>query len=718
MERSVVSTTIRRLLVANRGEIARRVFATCRRLGIETVAVFSEPDAGLPFVREADAAVALPGSTPADTYLRGDLLLAAARTAGADAVHPGYGFLSENAEFARRVVDAGLTWVGPSPASMESMASKVEAKKLMSAAGVPVLPELSPATVSEEELPLLVKASAGGGGRGMRVARRLEDVERAVELAANEAASAFGDPTVFCEPYVEHGRHVEVQVVGDVHGNVVVLGERDCSIQRRHQKVVEETPAPGLSEETRQGLYAAARAAARAIDYVGAGTVEFLLDPATERFWFLETNTRLQVEHPVTECVTGLDLVELQIDVAEGRPLPLAEPVETRGHAVEVRLYPEDPAKEWQPQSGRLSRFDLPGVAAEFEPPPSYGIRLDAGFDPGAEVGTHYDAMLAKVVAWAPTREQALRRLAGTLARARIHGVRTNRDLLVNVLRHPAVAAGDVSTDFFDRHGLDGLAAPPAGAREIRLGALAAAIALAERDRASRTVQRRIPVGWRNVPSQPLRTRFAVGEEELTVGWYGGRSGYRSADLPDVTVLEASSDRVLLETAPEGSVPEESAEGPAVEGSPAGVVRSFEVYVDGDRVDVESSLGHVALRRLPRFTDPADRVAGGSLLAPMPGTVMSIDVAPGDRVGVGRAVLVIEAMKMQHTVTAPHDGVVSEVPVTVGQQVAAGAVLCVVQAESADSGDGADVVSRRSQARSSTTVDQRLGTTPDEGDLS
>ncbi|MGH3333285.1 MAG: acetyl/propionyl/methylcrotonyl-CoA carboxylase subunit alpha [Nocardioidaceae bacterium] len=702
--------TIQRLLVANRGEIARRVFRTCRTLGIETVAVFSDADADLPFVREADSAVALPGNTPAETYLRSDLIVDAARRAGADAVHPGYGFLSENAAFARAVVDAGLTWVGPAPASIEQMGSKVEAKKLMADAGVPVLTELSPASVTEQDLPLLVKASAGGGGRGMRVVRNVDEVAAQVELASNEAASAFGDPTVFCEPYVERGRHVEVQVVGDTHGNVLVLGERDCSIQRRHQKVVEETPAPGLPDEVRQAMYDAARAAARAIDYVGAGTVEFLVQmtAGAPRFYFLEMNTRLQVEHPVTECVTGLDLVELQIDVAEGRRLAAldADPsvldstragsghelTGRRGHAVEVRLYAEDPANEWQPQSGRLTRFDIPGVVTEFEVPASYGIRLDAGFDPGAEVGTHYDAMLAKVIAWAPTREQALRRLAATLAKSRIHGVRTNRDLLVNVLRHEAVLSGDVSTDFFDRHGLDELSTPPAGEDAVRLSAFAAALALAERDKAARREQRRIPVGWRNVTSQPLTSTFTVAGssgDEVIVGWYGGRNGYRSADEwaddwaddgaggRDVVVLEASADRVVLE--------ELSGDGGATAPSgpdTSGVVRAFEVYVDGDRVDVESSLGHVALTIVPRFVDPADQVATGSLLAPMPGSVVSVVVEAGAQVKAGQPVLVLEAMKMQHTVSAPYDGVVTDVPVSAGEQVAAGAVLAVVHNES------------------------------------
>jgi propionyl-CoA carboxylase alpha chain len=670
--------TINRLLVANRGEIARRVFRTCRTLGIETVAVFSDADADLPFVREADVAVRLPGSTPAETYLRADLVVEAARTAGADAVHPGYGFLSENAGFARAVVDAGLTWVGPTPESIDAMGSKVGAKKLMEAAGVPVLGEVAPASVTAEDLPLLVKASAGGGGRGMRVVRSLDEVADQVELAANEAASAFGDPTVFCEPYVEHGRHVEVQVVGDTHGTVLVFGERDCSIQRRHQKVVEETPAPGLSEETRVALHGAARKAAEAIGYVGAGTVEFLL--SGDRFWFLEMNTRLQVEHPVTELVTGQDLVALQVAVAEGRALDPSPVPHPDGHAVEVRLYAEDPAAGWQPQSGVLSRFDIPGVTAEFENPSSFGVRLDSGFEGGSEVGTHYDAMLAKVIAWAPTREQALRQLAGTLSRARIHGLRTNRDLLVEVLRHDAVMAGDVSTDFFDRHELAALGADaPDGSSSALLSAHAAALALAERDASRRQVQRRMPVAWRNVVSQPQVTRFAPGHVDgskaladdgvaLEVRWHSGRDGYRfeTQDEPahaaaSIRAVRAAADRVVL----------------AVDG----VETAFEVSLSGDLVDVDSAHGHVALTRLPRFVDPADQVATGSLLAPMPGTVVSLAAGVGDHVEAGQPVLVLEAMKMQHTVSAPHDGVVVDLPVKLGDQVAADAVLAVVQEE-------------------------------------
>src|SRR4029079_11310177 len=415
------ATMIRRLLVANRAEIASRVFRTCRDLGIETVAVHADDAAVLPYVREADGAVRLPGNPPADTYLRSDLLCDAARRSGADAVHPGYGFLSENPDFARAVADAGLTWVGPSPESIEAMGSKVRAKQIVREVGVPVLEP--PDAPTDADLPLLVKASAGGGGRGMRVVRDLARLDAEINAARAEAESAFGEGTVFVEPYVERGRHVEVQVVGDRFGMVEVYGECDCSLQRRHQKVVEETPAPRLPEATRQALHAAARDAATAVGYVGAGTVEFLYDPAADRFFFLEMNTRLQVEHPVTEEVQGVDLVALQIAVAEGRPVsPAAAPA---GRAIEARRYAEDPVADYQPQSGILTTFEIPAAP---------GLRVDAGFESGHEVSTVYDAMLAQVGRQAPSREQAARTLAGALARARIHGLVTNRDQLVAVL--------------------------------------------------------------------------------------------------------------------------------------------------------------------------------------------------------------------------------------------------------------------------------------------
>jgi propionyl-CoA carboxylase alpha chain len=651
--------SITTVLVANRGEIARRVFRTCRALGLGTVAVFSDPDADAPHVREADAAVRLPGAAPTDTYLRADLIVAAARQAGADAVHPGYGFLSENAAFARAVIDAGLTWIGPPPDAIEAMGSKIESKRLMDEAGVPVLRELDPDALTAEDLPVLIKASAGGGGRGMRVVRNLADLADEVAAARAEAASAFGDPTVFCEPYLATGRHIEVQVMADRHGTVWAVGERECSIQRRHQKVVEEAPSPLVEriDGMRKELFEAARAAAATIGYTGAGTVEFLADEQG-RFFFLEMNTRLQVEHPVTECTTGLDLVALQVAIADGTALD-PEPPMAHGHAIEVRLYAEDPAADWQPQSGRLSRFAVPGVAVEFGCVPSGshaapGIRLDSGVVDGTVVGIHYDPMLAKVISWAPTRTLAATALASTLARAHVHGVVTNRELLVNVLRHPAFLAGETDTAFFDRHGLSTLASALADPRGHDLSRLAAAIAVLSRDDSQRPVLRTIPPGWRNVPSQPHRVVFGGHEVSFRLT----RAGLQADDFPGVQLIDAGPEHVVLEV--------------------DGVRRGFDVHICGDDVYVDSPLGPVTLHRQPRFVDPAEQVAAGSLLAPMPGAVVRIAVSVGDAVTAGQPILWLEAMKMQHRIDAPSDGIVAELAVREGQQIDVGAVLAVV----------------------------------------
>ncbi|MBD3923772.1 HlyD family efflux transporter periplasmic adaptor subunit [Nocardioides cavernae] len=653
---------IQRLLVANRGEIARRVFATCRRLGIETVAVHSDADAGMPFVAEADRAVRLPGNTPADTYLRADLVIEAARRSGADAIHPGYGFLSENAAFAQAVIDAGLTWVGPPPEAIEAMGDKVRAKEIAEKAGVPVL--TAPEDPTEADLPLLVKASAGGGGRGMRVVRTLDRLEAEIEAARAEAESAFGDGTVFVEPYVEAGRHVEVQLVAaedpDVGTVVEVFGTRDCSVQRRHQKVVEEAPAPALSPRSRVTMEEAAASLAQRIGYRGAGTVEFLHDPATDRFFFLEMNTRLQVEHPVTELVRDEDLVALQIAVAEGRGLARtvrgdrALAAYDQGHAIEVRLYAEDAS--YVPQSGRLLTFDLPADGA-FDRLASSGIRVDSGFASGDEVSTFYDAMLAKVMAWAPTREQAIRMLVAALRRARIHGVTTNRDQLVEILTDPVFVAGEMTTTWLESRPIS--AESPGDSPSIdRTALVAGALMLAADDAARRRVQQGVPAAWRNVVSEPQRTTF---EGHDPVEWWGTRDGFA---VDGATVLEVSPTHARLEV--DGVVTETRGHISSVRpGAPR------EVWVD-------SPVGSARLREVPRFTDPDDAVASGSLLAPMPGTVVAVKVETGAEVAAGDVVLVLEAMKMQHTVTAPHDGTVTEINVEPGSQVASGEVLAVV----------------------------------------
>ncbi|MCY0927355.1 ATP-grasp domain-containing protein [Streptomyces sp. H27-H1] len=636
------------LLVANRGEIAVRVFRTARALGLATVAVHSDPDADALHVRSADAAVRLPGAAPADTYLRGDLLIEAALAAGADAVHPGYGFLSENADFARAVRAAGLTWVGPPPEAMEAMASKTRAKELMRAAGVPLLDPVDPHAATTADLPLLLKAAAGGGGRGMRVVRDLDSLKESLEAASAEALSAFGDGEVFAEPYVELGRHVEVQILADSHGTVWALGTRDCSLQRRHQKVIEEAPAPGLPEALRTTLHEAAVAAARAVSYEGAGTVEFLVT-ADGRPYFLEMNTRLQVEHPVTEAVFGIDLVALQLRIAEGAALPLTPP-RSAGHAVEARLYAEDPARDWRPQTGTLHTLAVPGE-----------VRVDTGFGDGDTVSIHYDPMLAKVVAHAPTRAEAVRALAHALAGARIHGLTTNRELLVRSLRHPEFAAGRLDTGFYERH-LPALTEAAPDDAGPALGALVAALADAA-PAADAPLASRIG-GWRNLRSQPQSRRYTAAGTEYEVRYRPSRSGPPVlVDHPGVRILSAARHRVALEV--------------------NGVRRLFHVKHKSNTVYVDSPLGAHALTPVPRFADPQDRTEPGSLLAPMPGTVVRVaeGLAPGSSVTAGQPLLWLEAMKMEHRILAPASGTLTALHAATGQQVEFGALLAVVQEE-------------------------------------
>lgn len=666
--------TISTVLVANRGEIARRVFATCRRRGIATVAVHSDADSDSLHVRDADAAVRLPGNSPAETYLRGDLIIEAAQRAGADAIHPGYGFLSENAEFAQAVIDAGLTWIGPDPDAIRAMGDKIAAKELMREAGVPVLDRLDPATITETDLPVLVKAAAGGGGRGMRIVRDLADLPGAVESASAEAASAFGDATVFCERFLQAGHHVEVQILADRHGTVWALGERECSLQRRHQKVIEEAPSPlveRVGPQMRERLLQAGRDAAAAVGYVGAGTVEFLAT-ADGSFAFLEMNTRLQVEHPVTECVTGRDLVGLQLDVAAGRPLAGEEPA-MRGWSIEARIYAEDPADGWTPQTGTISTFEVPGVRAEFDIPPEHGIRLDAGVAAGSVVSTHYDAMLAKVISRAPSRAEAVRELAAALRRTRLHGVRTNRDLLVASLDHPTMLTGTADTGFYEQHDpaelTRGCVLPP------DLGALVAALADAAAERDSLGPLRGIASGFRNVSDGLFRSRgYARGEDEVRVAYRLSRSGLEVetplAGIEDVELVEQSADRIVLLL--------------------NGVRRAFDVFrhrVPGweERdVAIDSPLGSIELRTLPRFVDPAAQIPAGALVAPMPGAVVRIAVEVGERVRVGQPLMWLEAMKMEHAISAPADGVVAEITVGIGEQVEQGTALVVVDTDPDD----------------------------------
>jgi propionyl-CoA carboxylase alpha chain len=651
--------TIGKLLIANRAEIAARIIRTAHALGIATVAVFSDPDAEAPYVTLADEAVRLPGGTPADTYLRGDLITAAATVTGAGAVHPGYGFLSENAAFARACADAGLIFVGPDPGTIATMGDKVAAKAVMADAGVPVLPSVIVGDIgdlitqaAQVGFPLLVKAAFGGGGRGMRLVAGPADLEAAVRSARREAASAFGDGTVFLERFVTDPRHVEVQILGDTAGTVVHLFERECSIQRRYQKIVEECPSLAVDASLRAALAAAAVTAGQAIGYTGAGTVEFVLD-RDGSFYFLEMNTRLQVEHPVTEAVTGLDLVELQLRIAEGEPLPpQAREARINGHAVEVRLYAEDVSAGFVPTTGTLHRFAIPAAA---------GIRVDTGFRDGSVVSPHYDAMLAKVIAHGRTRADAARRLARALENAEIHGVTTNRDLLVAILQEPDFLAGATDTGYLTRH--DPAILTASALKATANHALAAALARQARHRAEAPVLGTLPSGWRNVFSAPQRVTYTAAGQDYAVT-YRIRGDIVRASVND-TPLEglvhaASPDRVDLEI--------------------DGIRRVYRVHQAGAHSYVDASDGSTALSEVPRFGDPERTAPAGSLLAPMPGLVLRVLAEVGAVVTAGQPLLVLEAMKMEQTVSAPADGVLAELRAKAGEQVSTGQVLAVLEA--------------------------------------
>jgi acetyl/propionyl-CoA carboxylase alpha subunit len=653
---------ISKLLIAGRGEIAARIIRTAHELDIATVAVYSDPDAAEPFVLAAGEAVRLPGATAAQTYLRGDAIIAAALATGAQAVHPGYGFLSENAGFARACAQAGLVFVGPPPAAIEAMGSKIAARELMAAAGLPVLP--GAAVLADEAgaladaagpvgYPLLVKAAYGGGGRGMRIVAGPGELAGAVASAQREAAASFGDPTVFLERYLPRARHIEVQIAGDSQGTITHLFERECSVQRRYQKIIEEAPSPVVDGALRARLTAAAVTAGQAVGYTGLGTVEFVLD-ASGSFCFLEMNTRLQVEHPVTELVTGLDLVAVQLAVAEGQPLPAAvTSASLTGHAVQARLYAEDATAGFQPVTGTVHRFAVG---------PLPGVRVDAGVADGSVVTAHYDPMLAKVIAHGPDRDVACRRLARALAAAQVHGVTTNRDLLVGILREPEFRSGAIDTGYLDRHDPAKLGAPPDG-EALALHAAAAALAGQARRRAATDILPGIPSGWRNVPSGGQTAAYRCAGQRIEVAYQlrPGRPGVvvDGRELPVDALHRAGPGQVDITI--------------------AGVRRLISVHRVGMTDYLDSALGASVLTELARFEVPQPPPGPGSLLAPMPGTVVRVEVKPGQQVAVGAPVVVIETMKMEHTVRAPAGGLVSEVGVEVGQTVEAGTRLARVE---------------------------------------
>ncbi len=617
------------VLVANRGEIARRVSATARRMGITTVAVYSEADANAAHVRDADQAVLIGPAAARESYLVGERIIAAAKQTGAEAIHPGYGFLSENAAFAEAVMAAGLVWIGPPPAAIRAMGLKDAAKSLMAKAGVPVTPgylgeDQSPARLGSEAAaigyPVLIKAVAGGGGKGMRLVESADAFEAALASCQREAAASFGDDRVLLETYMTRPRHIEVQVFGDAHGNVVHLFERDCSLQRRHQKVIEEAPAPGMSDEARDAVTSAAVKAAQAVGYVGAGTVEFIADASAglrgDRIWFMEMNTRLQVEHPVTEMVTGLDLVEWQFRVAAGEPLPLPQDqIICTGHAVEARLYAENPASGFLPSIGRLDAFSLPT-----------GIRVDAGVEAGDVISPHYDPMIAKLIVHAPTREEAIADLAEACCEVSIWPVKTNAGFLVRCLESPDFIVGSVDTGLIARE-LEHLTASPEPSPEV--------VATA---------------GWafREVVEQAAAGQRASPWVELL--------GFRLNAPP------AETARIFLgETAIHAPMPLEP---------------TRRIHVCGDDEVVVFEGGEAfAFRDHPPEGEGGGAAADGGVRAPMPGKVTQISVATGDAVTKGQPLLTLEAMKMEHALTAPFDGTVAELAAELGAQVSEGALL-------------------------------------------
>jgi 3-methylcrotonyl-CoA carboxylase alpha subunit len=624
---------LKSLLIANRGEIACRIIRTARRLGVRTVAVYSDADAKALHVREADEAVHIGPSAARESYLVGNKIIAAARATGAEAIHPGYGFLSENADFAEAVIAAGLVWVGPSPHSIRAMGLKDAAKKLMDAAGVPTTPGYLGEDQAPERLhaeadaigyPVLIKAVAGGGGKGMRRVNASPEFLDMLASCKREAAASFGDDRVLIEKYILRPRHIEVQVFGDTHGQVVHLFERDCSLQRRHQKVIEEAPAPGMDEATRAAVCGAAVKAAQAVDYVGAGTIEFIADASeglrADRIWFMEMNTRLQVEHPVTEEITGQDLVEWQLRVASGEPLPKRqEELSINGWAMEARLYAEDPAREFLPSTGRLDHFYL-----------GRGVRIDTGVEEGDRISSNYDPMIAKLIASAPTREEAIDRLVETLGEVEVWPVRTNAAFLARLADHEDFRGGEVDTAFIPSR-IDELV--PVGAPSQGIWNLAATALLASD----------FGNGGESAPWDALHGfRLNAGDDVRVALTHGG----------ETRVVDVAGD-------------------PPVEGIATAVGETVLVFSEGQAF---------------AFTLPgtAGAAAGGAasdgaLLSPMPGRVLSVEVRPGDAVAKGQKLLTLEAMKMEHGLVAPFDGTVAELHVEAGAQVSEGALLVRVE---------------------------------------
>ena len=658
----------KKILIANRGEIACRVAATARKLGIRTVAVYSDADANAKHVQACDEAVHIGPASPKESYLRAERIIEAAKATGAQAVHPGYGFLSENEEFAQACADAGIAFIGPPPSAIKAMGLKAESKRLMAQAGVPLVPgyhgaDQSPALLKREAdaigYPVLIKASAGGGGKGMRIVAKADEFDAALASCKREAINSFGDDAVLIERYVTKPRHIEIQVFGDSHGNCIYLFERDCSVQRRHQKVLEEAPAPGMREARRREMGAAAVAAAKAVGYVGAGTVEFIAEPTPDgdlRFFFMEMNTRLQVEHPVTEAITGLDLVEWQLRVASGEPLPLTqEQLRIDGHAIEARICAENPDAQFLPATGTLEVYRTPPGASSFDRAP---VRVDAGVRAGDAISPYYDSMIAKLIVWGADREQALARLDAALAQTHIVGLHTNVAFLRRVVRSRSFAQADLDTALIERERAALFNAAPLPLEVAAAGVVAHTLAAEQALQTDDPWSRRD--GWRlhgaalrrfDIEAQGAhhiarleRThdgamRLAIGESR----WPFAASS-RCGELHDVTV--------------------------------DGQRHALTVYATGERLSIFSPMGSAVVQEIDPIAHAADGASeGGRLTAPMPGKVIAFLAKAGDAVKQGQPLAVMEAMKMEHTISAPRDGKVAELLYAVGDQVGEGGEL-------------------------------------------
>ena len=634
------------ILIANRGEIACRIIQTAHQMGIRCVAVYVDDDRESPYVKMADQSVRLPDGG----YLDGKEIIKAAKESRAEAIHPGYGFLSENASFARKVIKEGLIWIGPSANAISVMGDKLKAKELAEKAEVPTLPMASSSKDANKiGYPLLIKAAAGGGGKGMRIVHKPKDLNEAIKSAQREAKSGFGDERIFIERYVEKSRHIEIQILGDNHGNIVHLGERECSIQRRHQKIIEESPSPRISEEVRNKMGDAAIKLAQKIKYQSAGTVEFLFDDKTDEFWFLEVNTRLQVEHPVTEEVTGIDLVSEQLRIARGEELGyLQNDIDFIGHSIEARLYAEDPNNDFLPEVGKLIAF---------EPGHNDDTRWDSGVTEGSEIGTKFDPMLAKIISYAQTRNDAALKLARALESAHIGGIKTNRDFLITCLRSQEFLDGDTTSDFIDRVNPD---------RKIRLSPIEiehvisiSALWIQERNRLKANIASFMSSGWTNGRLPKQNITFIFDNEEYKVLYkYKRNIGY---------VFEWGKIGII-----------HSADEYGIDAEFNGKRHYSRITIKDNNILVHMPFGDVNLEIKPRFVMPGSENIQGSLSAPMPGKVIALNVKKGSKVKAGDVLVILEAMKMEHSIKALEDGVVSKILISKNDQVENGAPLMIV----------------------------------------